>query len=98
MTVPFVAAFSASCSRNGTVAPRPATSAGSRAARVTTGAPGGVFFGGGAAEAADPPARTPIVRDAAATAARRVLGRVIVDSLRPGGRAPVPARRQSRAD
>src|ERR1051326_3480858 len=35
MTVPLVAAFSASCSLNATLAPRPATSAGSRAARVT---------------------------------------------------------------
>src|SRR5262245_2427322 len=38
MTVPLVAAFSASCSRKLTEAPRPATSAGSSAARVTTGA------------------------------------------------------------
>ena len=35
MTVPLVAAFSASCSRKATLAPRPATSAGSSAARVT---------------------------------------------------------------
>ena len=41
MTVPVVTAFSASCSRNGTTAPRPATSAGSSPARVTDG-PGGV--------------------------------------------------------
>jgi hypothetical protein len=38
MTVPVVTAFSASCSTKLTCAPRPATSAGSRAARVTTGA------------------------------------------------------------
>ena len=38
MTVPFVAAFSASCSAKPSSAPRPATSDGSRAARVTTGA------------------------------------------------------------
>src|SRR4051812_24382342 len=37
-TVPFVTAFSASCSRKPTSAPRPATSVGSRAARVTRGA------------------------------------------------------------
>src|SRR5690348_1152633 len=35
MTVPSVAAFSASCSAKGTGAPRPATSAGSSPARVT---------------------------------------------------------------
>src|SRR6478735_10879373 len=35
MTVPLVAAFSASCSRKPTVAPRPATRDGSSAARVT---------------------------------------------------------------
>jgi hypothetical protein len=38
MIVPFVVAFSASCSTKSTLAPRPATSEGSRAARVTTGA------------------------------------------------------------
>lgn len=38
MTVPFVAAFSASCSAKGTSAPRPATRAGARPARVTVGA------------------------------------------------------------
>ncbi|GAA3230922.1 hypothetical protein GCM10010532_066170 [Dactylosporangium siamense] len=38
MTVPFVLAFSASCSTKATLAPRPAVSAGSIAARVTTGA------------------------------------------------------------
>ena len=40
MTVPLVAAFSASCSTKPTAAPRPATS-GASAARVTTGAGGG---------------------------------------------------------
>ena len=35
MTVPLVTAFSASCSRKPTAAPRPLTSAGSSAARVT---------------------------------------------------------------
>ena len=35
--VPFVAACSASCSTKSTLAPRPVTSDGSRAARVTTG-------------------------------------------------------------
>lgn len=38
MTVPVVAACSASCSRKATSAPRPATRAGSSPARVTTGA------------------------------------------------------------
>src|SRR6185369_3939407 len=37
MTVPFVAAVSASCTAKATVAPRPATSAGFSAARVTIG-------------------------------------------------------------
>src|SRR5260370_11141683 len=37
MIVPFVAAFSASCSTNPTSAPRPETSDGSRAARVGAG-------------------------------------------------------------
>src|SRR4051812_3561080 len=37
MIEPFVAAFSASCSAKSTLAPRPATSDGARAARVTTG-------------------------------------------------------------
>jgi hypothetical protein len=37
MMVPLVVAFSASCSAKPTVAPRPATRDGSRAARVTTG-------------------------------------------------------------
>ena len=55
----------------------------STSARVTTGA-AGVLFGGGAAEAADPMASTPMVRDAAAAAATKVMGRVIVDSIHPG--------------
>src|SRR4051794_12213369 len=38
MTVPLVLAFSASCSTKPTLAPRPAVSAGSMAARVTAGA------------------------------------------------------------
>ena len=43
MTVPLVAAFSASCSAKATLAPRPATRAGSSPARVTAGAgPAGV--------------------------------------------------------
>src|SRR5215469_4879646 len=39
MTMPLVAAFSASCSAKATSAPRPAASEGSIAARVTTGDP-----------------------------------------------------------
>src|SRR5688500_3078924 len=62
MTVPFVLAFSASCSRKATLAPRPAVSAGSRAARVTTGdAP--------AAEAGPAPVTTTPRPTAAAVAA-----------------------------
>src|SRR5262245_51734531 len=37
MMLPLMAAFSASCSAKATLAPRPATSAGSSPARVTTG-------------------------------------------------------------
>src|SRR6476659_9866986 len=81
MIVPVVGAFSASCSRNGTSAPRPATRAGSSAARVTTGG-GALGFTANAGEAV---ARTPRVRDAAATAAISVRGRVIIDSLRTKG-------------
>ena len=50
ITSPFVAAFSASCSRNGTSAPRPATRAGSSAARVTTGAAGAADAAAGPSE------------------------------------------------
>src|SRR6185503_3264188 len=71
MTVPVVAAFSASCSANATVAPRPATSAGSRAARVTTG-PRGFVAGAASAGAGTRPVTTVT---AAATAARRVARR-----------------------
>src|SRR3954452_23395500 len=45
MTEPVKAAGSASCSAKSTVAPRPATRAGSRPARVTTGAGGAALAG-----------------------------------------------------
>src|SRR5690349_8999870 len=66
MTVPLVTAFSASCSAKSTVAPRPETSAGSRAARVTTGA----AAVGGPAWAA-PAAATPSPNAAAVTVTQR---------------------------
>ena len=97
ITSPFVAAFSASCSRNVTSAPRPATRAGSSAARVTTGA-----GAAGAAEAAAGTARAAPARIATAAVATRagcaaralagregggkgLVGRVIVDSFPLGG-------------
>jgi hypothetical protein len=55
ITTPLVAAFSASCSRKLTVAPRPATSDGSSAARVTTGA-AATWTGAWAAAGVAPPA------------------------------------------
>src|SRR3954453_13226236 len=69
MIEPLVAAFSASCSANGTVAPRPATSAGSRAARVTTGPAGAA--GAAWAAPAVPVTRLRPTADAAATVAQR---------------------------
>ena len=65
MTVPFVAAFSASCSANPGSAPRPATSAGSSAARVTTGP---ADFVPEVPACAVPPSPSPIPAAAATTA------------------------------
>src|SRR5690349_24719225 len=80
ITVPSVRAFSASCSRNGTVAPRPATSDGARAARVTTGGgvPAAAAGDRGDRRAATPPRARAIARPAAARTGR------------PGGRCATP--------
>src|SRR5690348_9391105 len=68
MTVPFVLAFSASCSTNATLAPRPALSAGSMAARVTAGA------AAAAADAGPAPVTTTPTPTAAAVAAAAQRG------------------------
>src|SRR4051812_30074043 len=70
ITAPLVAAFSASCSANGTVAPRPATSAGSRAARVTAG-PAAVVRGAASAVPATPSTMLRPTAEAVATVAQR---------------------------
>ena len=62
MTVPVVTAFSASCSRKPTAAPRPLTRAGSRAARVT-----GVGVGAGGRPWADAALPVPTTTAAAAS-------------------------------
>src|SRR5262249_50729485 len=67
MIVPLVAAFSASCSSKATAAPRPATSDGSMAARVTW-APAGVA---GEPPASAGPAPPPTSAPTAATASHR---------------------------
>ncbi len=106
MTVPVVTAFSASCSRNGTAAPRPSTSAGSTAARVTTAGAGGRGLPWARADDAVPATSVRATAAAAATRARRRAAgwfvlRIIVDpsslgrrsaSVLTGGRADPPAR------
>jgi hypothetical protein len=100
MIVPFVVAFSASCSLNATVAPRPATNAGSSAARVRTGL-GPAGDPGRALAGPAPVTRTPMVTaNATDTTPNRVrrerhvvavrgIFRVIVDSISLRNVAPV---------
>ena len=82
MTVPSVTAFSASCSANPGSAPRPETSDGSRAARVTTGA--------GAAEPGLASAGRPDAIPRPAVAARAMMAAAMCRGLRDhAARAPV---------
>src|SRR5258705_1218309 len=74
MTVPSVVAFSASCSANPGSAPRPETSDGSRAVRVTTGA--------GAAEPGLASAGRPDARPRPAAAAMAMMAAATYRGLR----------------
>jgi hypothetical protein len=80
MTTPSVVAFSASCSAKSTVAPRPATNAGSSAARVTTGVDPSTPAN---ADWAPPSIRLRLATDAVATAAHRdgPMGRLAMTDI-----------------
>ncbi|GAA1503798.1 hypothetical protein GCM10009827_016200 [Dactylosporangium maewongense] len=89
MTVPFVLAFSASCSTNATLAPRPALNAGSMAARVTAGAAPGFPATAGPAPVTTTPTPTAAAVAAAAQRGKGPMLRDIDDSiLSGGGRTP----------
>src|SRR5882724_12218666 len=74
MTVPFVAALSASCSTKPTVAPRPASREGSSAARVTAGFGAGAFAGAVPAKAEPPRVMLSAIAVAATVAVFNVTG------------------------
>src|SRR5258707_781822 len=88
MTVPFVTAFSASCSTKGTVAPRPATSAGSRPARVTGVGVGVVAYAVPAALTTRPRPTRPAVAAVAQRGrlnSRNIDGLFLIGRGAPGG-------------